>query len=55
MLKSKTLKALEKRIESLEKELNALISSFSAQKPINKNEISYEEVINEWLCGKETA
>lgn len=55
MFKNNTLKALEKRISALEKELNTVISALSAQIMGEKNTNSYEEVITEWLCGKETA
>ena len=55
MLKSKTLKALEKRILDLETELNSVISMLSSQEVPSKSNNSYEEVITEWLCGKEPA
>lgn len=52
MLKSKQIKALEKRLSALETELKTVLSALSCQEPPSSNKISYEEVINEWLCGK---
>ena len=53
MLKSKEIKRLRQRIEALEEKLNAM----SLAQPLSKTEakatLSYEEVITEWLCGKE--
>lgn len=55
MFKSNKLKALERRISVLEKELKAVISALSSQEQPSKSSNSYEEVITEWLCGKEIA
>lgn len=54
MFKSKELKKLEARVSALEKDLKALFSAPLPSPQPNDRKISYEEVINEWLCGKET-
>ena len=55
MLNSKKINALENRISALERELNSIILLLSSQETQGKSNKSYEEVINEWLCGKEQA
>lgn len=53
MLKSKEIKRLKERVNVLEERINAFLSQQSPK--INTNtSLSYEEVITEWLCGKET-
>ena len=54
MTKTKKLNLLENRVSTLEKELNSLILALSTQGMPNNSKSSYEEVINEWLCGKKT-
>jgi len=54
MLKSKEIKRLNERINALEERLNSLVSAGTAAKTEAKATLSYEEVITEWLCGKET-
>ena len=53
MLKSKEIKRLAERVEALEKRLNSLFSPTSDIKSDKISNLSYEEVITEWLCGKE--
>ena len=53
MTKSKRIKVLENRLNDLEIRLNTLFSAETTTKSTNKEEPTYEEVINEWLCGKE--
>ena len=53
MLKSKEIKRLAERIDALEKRLNSLFSPISDVKSDKNSNLSYEEVITEWLCGKE--
>ena len=53
MSKAKQIKALEERLSAVEEELNTLKSALFTQGTPNKGSNSYEEVINEWLCGKE--
>lgn len=55
MFKSKQIKLINERLEDLEKRLNSLFSLIPPAKTELKSTISYEEVITEWLCGKETA
>ena len=52
MLKSKEIKRLKERVEALEFKLNSLLSSQTVTKAESKANLSYEEVITEWLCGK---
>ncbi len=54
MLKSKEIKRLKERVETLESKLNSLLSVHESTKSEAKATLSYEEVITEWLCGKET-
>lgn len=53
MLKSKEIKRLRERVDSLEFKLNSLLSLHQVTKTEAKANLSYEEVITEWLCGKE--
>ena len=53
MLKSKEIKRLKERLDALELKLNSLLSSGTVSKTEAKANLSYEEVITEWLCGKE--
>ncbi len=53
MLKSKHIRSLEKRLSDLEKQVLALAFPQNQSKNTKENGISYEEVIKEWLCGKE--
>lgn len=53
MLKSKKIKRLTERVEALEKRLNSLFPPISDVKSDKNSNLSYEEVITEWLCGKE--
>ena len=53
MLKSKEIKRLKERLDALELKLNSLLSSSTVSKTEAKANLSYEEVITEWLCGKE--
>ena len=53
MFKSKEIKRLKERVEALELKLNSLLSSQTVTKTEAKANLSYEEVITEWLCGKE--
>ena len=53
MFKSKEIKRLKERVEALEFKLNSLLSSQTVTKTEAKANLSYEEVITEWLCGKE--
>ena len=53
MFKSKEIKRLKERVEALEFKLNSLLSSQMVTKTEAKANLSYEEVITEWLCGKE--
>ena len=52
MTKKKRIKALEERVDSLEKEFSRVVSSLNCNELSN---LSYEEVIDLWLNGKETA
>ena len=52
MFKSKEIKRLKERVEALEFKLNSLLSSQTVTKAEAKANLSYEEVITEWLCGK---
>lgn len=54
MLKSKKIKRLEERVTALENELNSLFTALIPSPEPSNSKIPYEEVINEWLCGKET-
>ncbi len=49
MTKNKQIKALEARIDSLEREFSRLINSLSSNEA---SQLSYEEVIDLWLNGK---
>ena len=53
MLKSKEIKRLTDRVEALEKRLNSLFLPPPVSNGAGERSITYEEVINEWLCGKE--
>ena len=53
MLKSKEIKRLKERLDALELKLNSLLTSGTVSKTEAKANLSYEEVITEWLCGKE--
>lgn len=52
MTKKKQIKALEERVDSLEKEFSRLIAGLNS---CELSKLSYEEVIDLWLNGKETA
>ncbi|MBO4982886.1 MAG: hypothetical protein J6D23_02415 [Clostridia bacterium] len=49
MNKNKLLKEMEERLSALEKEFNYVLSSIKEEE---KNKLSYEEVIDLWLNGK---
>ena len=53
MFNSKKFKELEKRVCILEKELDSIKSASSKEATHKKDNKSYEEVMTEWLCGKE--
>ena len=50
MTKRKLINELLERVDALENEFNTLLSSLISSE--GKEKISYEEVIDEWLCGK---
>lgn len=54
MFNSRKIKELNRRITALEEEIKSLLASFSGAKS-KKCSVTYEEVINEWLCGKENS
>lgn len=54
MLKSKQIKRLEERLNDLENKVTTLILAHATNFEHTNSTIPYEEVINEWLCGKET-
>lgn len=54
MTKNARIKELEKRISHLEQEFSALCSLISFNREEKTNSLSYEEVIDLWLNGKET-
>ena len=53
MIKRKELSALTKRISALEEGLERLIKAQGAEKVPDGDTISYEEVIDQWLNGRE--
>lgn len=53
MTKRKQIKELSTRLSILEGKVEKLISSLSSQSKGLEEKTTYEEVINEWLCGKE--
>lgn len=54
MTKKKKLSELEKRISALEASINLLISRETSKESCEKSQLSYEEVISEWLNGTES-
>lgn len=52
MFNSKKIKELEGRISALERQISSFFSPQSAQAAGKGAEISYEEVIDQWLNGK---
>ncbi len=52
MNKNKLLKEMEDRLCALEAEFNSILSSLSQKERELKGELSYEEVIDLWLNGK---
>ncbi|MBO5261437.1 MAG: hypothetical protein J6B45_00145 [Clostridia bacterium] len=54
MFKSKEIKRLKDRLDALEKDIKAILSVLSQCDEPKEQKATYEEVINEWLCGKET-
>lgn len=51
MTKNKQIKALEERVDNLEREFSRLINNLSCNEG---SQLSYEEVIDLWLNGKAT-
>ena len=50
----KIIKNLENRLSSLERELDSVKASLSQKDTaLDKDEISYKEVLEQWLNGKE--
>lgn len=52
MNKNKQLKEMEDRLSALEKEFNSVLSALAQGTGEQKEELSYEEVIDLWLNGK---
>ena len=52
-MKNKRIKDLENRVTQLEREFNTLYLSLAEEQKDSNNTLSYEEVINLWLNGKE--
>ena len=54
MTKNKRITLLEEKVSELEKALCTLISSTQGTESQEKTELSYEEVIDQWLNGKKS-
>lgn len=52
MTKNKRITELEKRVKALEAEFDTLLKSISCTNVGKMDEITYEEVIDQWLNGK---
>ena len=52
MFNSKKIKELEARISALERQFTSVLSPQGAKDGSGSTEISYEEVIDQWLNGK---
>ena len=50
MTKKKLIKEIEKRIDALERDFNSFLSAF-LDKNSQGQDVSYEEVIDQWLNG----
>jgi hypothetical protein len=53
MIRRKELTALIERVSALEEDLKRLIKAQGAEKSPDEDTISYEEVIDQWLNGRE--
>lgn len=49
----KQISELEKRISALEAELDSVIRSFFSEYNKKEDTVTYEEVMDQWLNGKE--
>ena len=52
MNKNKLLKEMDERLSALEREFNSVLSSLTEKEEGENKELSYEEVIDIWLNGK---
>ncbi len=52
MFNSKKIKELEGRISALERQISSFLTPHNVQGTDKGAEISYEEVIDQWLNGK---